>query len=61
MKLIIGALTVVLRLALKGKPLQVFMTDQRLWIPARQIHTYPNVMVVPRPITLQVGRRDTVT
>lgn len=55
MKLIIGALTVVLRLALKGKPLQVFMTDQRLF------HTYPNVMVVPRPITLQVGRRDTVT
>ncbi len=58
---IIGALTVVLRLALKGKPLQVFVTDQRLWIPDRQIHTYPDVMVVPRPITLQKGRRDTVT
>ena len=58
---IIGALTVILRLALKGKPLQVFVTDQRLWIPERQIHTYPDVMVVPRPILLQEGRKDTVT
>lgn len=58
---IIGALTVILRLALKGKPLQVFVTDQRLWIPERQFHTYPDVMVVPRPILLQEGRKDTVT
>ncbi|PZO41140.1 MAG: hypothetical protein DCF19_10395 [Pseudanabaena frigida] len=58
---IIGALTVILRLALKGKPLQVFVTDQRLWIPERQIHTYPDAMVVPRPILLQEGRKDTVT
>lgn len=58
---IIGALTFILRLALKGKSLQVFVTDQRLWIPERQIHTYPAVMVVPRPILLQEGRNDTVT
>ncbi|MEE3719937.1 Uma2 family endonuclease [Tumidithrix elongata RA019] len=58
---IIGALTVILRLALKGKSLQVFVTDQRLWIPDRKIHTYPDVMVVPRPILLQEGRKDTVT
>lgn len=58
---IIGALTVILRLALKGKPLQVFVTDQRLWIPETQIYTYPDVMVVPRPILLQEGRKDTVT
>lgn len=58
---IIGALTVILRLALKGKPLQVFVTDQRLWIPDRQVYTYPDVMVVPRPIALQEGRTDTVT
>jgi Uma2 family endonuclease len=58
---IIGALTVILRLALKGKPLQVFITDQRLWIPDRQIHTYPDVMVVAKPIELQPGRKDTVT
>ncbi|PZV14161.1 MAG: hypothetical protein DCF20_13485 [Pseudanabaena sp.] len=58
---IIGALTVILRIALKGKPLQVFVTDQRLWIPQIKIHTYPDVMVVPRPIALQEGRKDTVT
>lgn len=58
---LIGALTVMLRLGLKGKPLQVFVTDQRLWIPERAIHTYPDVMVVPRPIILQEGRKDTVT
>ncbi len=58
---IIGALTVILRLALKGKPLQVFVTDQRLWIPEPKIHTYPDIMVVPRPIQLQEGRKDTVT
>ena len=58
---IIGALTVILRIALKGKPLQVFVTDQRLFIPDRQVYTYPDVMVVPRPIALQEGRKDTVT
>ena len=58
---IIGALTVILRLALKGKPLQVLATDQRLWIPEPQVYTYPDVMVVPRPILLQEGRKDTVT
>lgn len=58
---IIGAMTVLLRLALKGRPLQVFVTDQRLWIPERQVYTYPDVMVVPRPIALQEGRTDTVT
>jgi Uma2 family endonuclease len=58
---IIGALTVILRVSLKGKPLQVFVTDQRLFIPDRQVYTYPDVMVVPRPIALQEGRKDTVT
>ena len=58
---IIGALTVILRIALKGKPLQVFVTDQRLFIPDLQVYTYPDVMVVPRPIALQEGRKDTVT
>lgn len=58
---IIGALTVILRVLLRGKPLQVFVTDQRLFIPDRQVYTYPDVMVVPRPIALQEGRTDTVT
>jgi len=58
---IIGALTVILRVLLKGRPLQVFVTDQRLYIPDRQVYTYPDVMVVARPIALQEGRKDTVT
>ncbi len=58
---LVRSMTVLLSLGLRGKPLQVFVTDQRLWIPDRQVHTYPDVMVVPRPIALQEGRKDTVT
>ena len=47
--------------ALKGKPYQVFVTDQRLWIPKRRIYTYPDVMVVALPLQFQEGRRDTIT
>ncbi len=39
---------------------RVFMTDQRLWIPKKRIHTYPDVMVVRKPLQLQEGRRDTI-
>jgi Uma2 family endonuclease len=57
---LIRAMTVLLSLGLRGKPFQVFVTDQRLFIPDRQVYTYPDVMVVPRPIALQEGRKDTV-
>ncbi len=46
---------------LKGKPYDLFITDQRLAIPERNIYTYPDVMVIPRPIALLPGRKDTVT
>ncbi|BAZ41133.1 hypothetical protein NIES4101_70950 [Calothrix sp. NIES-4101] len=49
-----------LNFALKGKPFRVFVTDQRLWIPDKKIYTYPDVMVVRKPIELQEGRRDTI-
>jgi Uma2 family endonuclease len=49
-----------LKQALKGKPYRVFILDQRLWIPAMNLYTYPDAMVLPRPIELQSGRRDTV-
>jgi Uma2 family endonuclease len=49
-----------LKQALKGKPYRVFILDQRLWIPAMNLYTYPDAMVLPRPIELQAGRRDTV-
>jgi Uma2 family endonuclease len=54
-------LLVSIKTALKGKPYRVFIADQRLWIPAANLYTYPDVMVVPKPIELQTGRKDTVT
>jgi Uma2 family endonuclease len=54
-------LLVSIKTALKGKPYRVFIADQRLWIPAANLHTYPDIMVVPKPIELQTGRKDTVT
>jgi Uma2 family endonuclease len=54
-------LLVSIKTALKGKLYRVFIADQRLWIPAANLHTYPDVMVVPKPIELQTGRKDTVT
>lgn len=50
----------LLKLALRKKPYSVFITDQRLWIPAANKHTYPDVMLTPRPPLLKPGRKDTV-
>jgi Uma2 family endonuclease len=50
-----------LNFALKRQPYRVFFTDQRLWIPGKRIHTYPDVMVVQGELQLQEGRRDTIT
>lgn len=49
-----------LRVSLKGKPYSIFVADQRLWIPDRNLYTYPDVMVVPRPLQRQQGRTDTI-
>ncbi|WP_310488033.1 Uma2 family endonuclease [Chamaesiphon sp. VAR_69_metabat_338] len=51
----------ILRFGLKGKPYSIFIADQRLWIPDANLYTYPDLMVVPKPIELQTGRKDTVT
>ncbi len=45
---------------LKRQPYQVFVTDQRLWIPTRKIHTYPDIMVVKNPLEYAEGRKDTL-
>ncbi|GAB4347928.1 MAG: Uma2 family endonuclease [Cyanophyceae cyanobacterium] len=58
---IASILNAALRVALKGKPYSIFVADQRLWIPDRQLYTYPDVMVVPRPLQRQPGRTDTLT
>ncbi len=57
---ITGNLIFLLKAALRRQPYSIFVTDQRLWIPDHNIYTYPDVMVIPRPIALQPGRKDTV-
>jgi len=58
---IASILNAALRMSLKGKPYSIFVADQRLWIPDRNLYTYPDVMVVPRPLQRQQGRTDTIT
>ncbi|MFB2973809.1 Uma2 family endonuclease [Aerosakkonema sp. BLCC-F183] len=58
---IVGNLSAALNIALKRQPYQVFVADQRLWIPKKRIHTYPDVMVVQGELVFQQGRRDTIT
>ncbi|MGB3614036.1 MAG: Uma2 family endonuclease [Elainellaceae cyanobacterium] len=54
-------LAALLKSALRGKPYRTFGADQRLWIPDRNLYTYPDVMVIEKPLQLQTGRTDTVT
>jgi len=58
---ITSLLNSILRVSLKGKPYSIFASDQRLWVPQLNNYTYPDVMVVARPIELQSGRTDTIT
>ncbi|MGI0485741.1 Uma2 family endonuclease [Pantanalinema rosaneae CENA516] len=58
---ITGNLYILLKLALRGKPYRTFYTDQRLWIPDRNLYTYPDVMVIEEPLQFQAGRNDTLT
>ena len=41
-----GNLYIALSLSLRQKPYETFHVDQRLWIPNRNLYTYPDVMVV---------------
>ncbi len=54
-------LATLLKSALRGKPYRIFGADQRLWIPERNFYTYPDLMVIEKPLQLQTGRTDTVT
>ena len=58
---ITSILNAILRVSLKGKPYSIFESDQRLWVPQLNNYTYPDVMVVAKPIELQSGRTDTIT
>ncbi len=55
-----GNFYIALKTALRKAPYRVFYADQRLWLPDAQIYTYPDVMVLQKPIELQTGRSDTV-
>lgn len=57
---IIRMLVFLLTAALRKQPYQIFVTDQRLWIPERNLYTYPDVMVTPRPVDRKTDRKDTV-
>lgn len=57
---IVGNFYAALNFALKRQPYDVFVTDQRLWIPEARIHTYPDVMVAAQPLTYVENRRDTL-
>ncbi|MCC5897214.1 MAG: Uma2 family endonuclease [Phormidium sp. BM_Day4_Bin.17] len=46
---------------LQGDLYEILGTDVRLWVGDRNFYTYPDVMVVPKPIALQDNRQDTVT
>lgn len=55
-----SAFNALLWFGLRKHPYSVFVTDQRLWIPAVDIYTYPDVMVVADPPELKPGRKDTI-
>ncbi len=58
---IAGNLLAFIKPALRDKPYRIFFVDQRLWIPDVKMHIYPDVMVVPKPLEMQTGRKDTIT
>ena len=55
-----GNLYIALSLSLRRQPYETFHVDQRLWIPNRNLHTYPDIMVVEKPLQLKSGRTDTL-
>jgi len=58
---IAGNLYANLNLACKHKPYDIFIADQRLWIPEKRIATYLDVLLVSGELQLQKGRKDTIT
>jgi Uma2 family endonuclease len=53
-------LCTAMTMGLRGQALEVFVADQRLWIPQKRLYTYPDVMVIGGKLELQAGRKDTV-
>lgn len=55
-----GALYALIWFQLRKQPYTVFVTDQRLWLPAMDLYTYPDLMIMAEPVALKPGRKDTV-
>jgi len=49
-----------LKLALGNQPYKIFHADQRLWIPEKNIYTYPDLVVTRKPVELKSDRLDTI-
>jgi Uma2 family endonuclease len=49
-----------LNFAFKQQAYRVYMGDVRLWIPQRQIYTYPDVMVIKKEPEYFQNRTDTI-
>jgi Uma2 family endonuclease len=58
---IVRNIVIALSIAFKGAAYEVFSTDLRLWVPARNTYTYPDVLVVAGPPLHHDERSDTVT
>ncbi|WP_009632962.1 Uma2 family endonuclease [Synechocystis sp. PCC 7509] len=54
-------LSTELNFAFKQQDYKVFMGDVRLWIPDKQIYTYPDVMVIAGGTQYFSNRTDTIT
>ena len=56
-----GNLYIALSLALKQQEYEAFIGDVRLWIPDKQIYTYPDVIVIAGEPQYVANRTDTIT
>lgn len=56
-----GNAYILLKALLKTKEYRVFHVDQRIWIPSLKQYAYPDVMIAPKPLEMQTGRKDTIT
>ena len=54
------SLTIALSMALKKQAYEVCHADMKLWIPSKQVITYPDVMVTTKPVAMQEGRTDII-
>jgi Uma2 family endonuclease len=58
---IAGNIYATLNFAFRGQPYRAFFAEQRLWVPATRLYTYPDVMAIDGALALHEGHTDTVT